>query len=640
MEYGRILEPGAIGSLKVKNRIIKAPCQTRFAGRDGSVTPRLLHYYKEAARGGVGLIIVEHTYIDKEASQRALCQLGIYDDACISALATLAEIIKQYNVKAGIQITHAGRQGLGPLIVGPSRIPWEESFEKTGIIPAELTTEEILKIVRSFGDAAERAKVAGFDMIEIHGAHGYLITSFLSGHTNKRTDWFGGSLENRMRFPLEVARIVKKKVGKDFPVGMRISAVEYETDGIVIEESIEFAKRLEEVGINVIHVSASNHHNTDREIEPMYYPPGSKVHLAEAIRKVVSIPVIASGSITTPELAEEILRTGKADFVSLGRPLLADPQFAKKIENNQRSEIVPCIRCMACTERPAAKKGVTCTMNIPLGRDEELTEIKRAVDSKKVLIIGGGPAGLEAARVAVLRGHHVRLYEKDTAIGGLMKDISVPEFKADIRRLIEYYVAQFDKLDINVVTQEATLDTIVKAEYDALILALGGAPIIPEIPGVNSPFVLTAIDVLRGKKTEGDVIVIGGGSAGCEVALYLAGQNKRIKLIEMLENFANDADLGSRRAIINMLKGSNIEKYPGLRVEEIMTGSILTIDGRGKKGIIHGDTVVLSLGMEGNDKLGKALKEKGIKFFAVGDCAKPRKLYDAIYEGHMAALNV
>jgi 2,4-dienoyl-CoA reductase-like NADH-dependent reductase (Old Yellow Enzyme family)/thioredoxin reductase len=640
MKYKKLLEPGKIGNLEVRNRVIKAPCQTRFASRDGSVTPRLLRYYKEAAKGGVGLVIVEHSYVNREAGQRSVCQLGIYDDACISGLAALAEVIKEYGVSAGIQITHAGRQGIGPHIVAPSRVPWEESFEETGIIPAELTTEEVLKIVEAFGKAALRAKEAGFDMVEIHGAHGYLITNFLSGHTNKRTDWYGGSLENRMRFPLEVVRRVKEKVGIEFPVGMRISAVEYEPDGIILEESKEFAKGLEQVGIDIIHISASNHHITDKEIEPMYYPAGSKAHLAEAIKKVVSVPVIASGSITTPELAEEILRTGKADFISLGRPSLADPYFVRKIEENRPEDIVPCIRCMACMERSGSNKGVTCTVNVSLGRDEEFLEIKRASVSKEVMVIGGGPAGMEVARVAALRGHRVCLYEKQGALGGLMKEISIPEFKKDIRGLMEYYITQLGKLDVKIIYQEATTDTIVRGKLEAIILAAGSIPIIPKIPGVDKPFVLSVLDVLRGKEVKGNAVVVGGGSAGCEAALYLADQGRKVKLIEMLEGFALDTDRGSRRAMMEKLKSQHVEMHSSFRLSQVIDKGILAVDQRGREKSFEGDTVVLALGMQVNNGLVGALKEKGIKFFQIGDCVKPRKIYDAIYEGHVVARNI
>jgi 2,4-dienoyl-CoA reductase-like NADH-dependent reductase (Old Yellow Enzyme family)/thioredoxin reductase len=640
MKFVKLLEPGFIGNLEIKNRVIKAPCQTRFASRDGSVTSRLLRYYKEVAKGGVGLVIVEHTYIDREAGPRSVCQLGIYDDACISGLAALADIIKQSNVRAGIQITHAGRQGVGPHIVGASRVPWEESLEETGIIPAELSTEEILNIIKAFGKAALRAKEAGFDMIEIHGAHGYLITNFLSGHTNRRTDWYGGSLENRMRFPLEVVKAIREKVGREFPVGMRISAVEYEPDGIILEESKEFARRLEQVGIDIIHVSASNHHITDREIEPMYYPPGSKMHLAEAIKKVVSIPVIASGSITTPELGEEILRTGKADFISLGRPSLADPYFVKKIEEDRCEDIVPCIRCMACLERGGTKGGVTCTVNVSLGRDEEFLEIKRTSIAKKVMVIGGGVGGMEAARVAALRGHRVHLYEKQGVLGGLMKDISIPEFKKDIRRLLEYYVTQLGKLDMNIIYQEATIDTIVKEKPDVVILATGSSPVIPKIPAVDKPFVLSVLDVFRGKEVKGNAVVVGGGSAGCEAALYLADQGRKVKLIEMAEGFALDTDRGSRRAIMEKLKSQHVEMHSSFRFSQVIDKGILAVDQQGREKSFGGETVVLALGMQVNDGLVEALKEKGIKFFQIGDCVKPRKLYDAIYEGDMVARNI
>jgi 2,4-dienoyl-CoA reductase-like NADH-dependent reductase (Old Yellow Enzyme family)/thioredoxin reductase len=602
----------------------------------------MLAYHKERAKGGVALLISEDAYIDTKTSQSTACQLGAYDDRCIPGLAILAETIKEGGARACLQLMHSGRQRfLGSPMAAPSSIPWEELLEWGGGIPKELTIEEIEVIVEAFGEAAGRAKQAGFDMVEVHGAHGYLITNFLSRHTNKRADWYGGSLENRMRFPLKVVESIRGRVGRDFPLGIRITADEYEDEGITLDESKIFAKRLVEAGIDVIHVSAGNLHTTDRQTEPMYYPVGAKVHLAEAIKKVVGIPIIASGSITTPQLAEKILEQGKADFVSLGRPLVADPHFVKKVMEGRPEDIVPCIRCLeGCILRGVeATRGLKCTVNIAVGKEEEYPiEIERAKKSRNIAVVGGGPAGMEAARVAALRGHNVTLYEK-RGLGGQMLDSSVPEFKKDVRGLLEYFKTQLDKLNVTVIEKEATAETIEKEDFDAVIVATGSSPAIPLITGVNRSFVVTALDVLRGKDIGKEVIVIGGGLIGCETALFLAERGKKVTLVEMEEKLIPDGDvaLGMSIPLMKGLQKNQVEIHLDSRLEEITDDGITIVNKYRKKDDVKGDTVVLAVGMTPNKELAKELKERKIRFIKVGDCLEARKLYDAIHEGHLAA---
>ncbi|MBM3677046.1 MAG: NADH oxidase, partial [Actinobacteria bacterium] len=413
--FPHLFAPGAIGSLSLKNRILKAPQSTALGNADGTVSDRTIRHYRELARGGAGLVMVEYTYVDEIASKSAHCQLGISQTEHIAGLSWLTATVKEEGAAVGLQIEHCGRQkflGTPPMKAASAR-PWPLMFELTGVVPEVLDEDEIAGVVQSFGDAAGRAVMAGFDLVEIHGAHGYLITNFLSSHTNDRTDRYGGPLENRMRFLVEVVQSVRAKVPPGFPVTVRLSGSDYEPDGITIEETVEVCRVLESLGIDAIHVSGGDHHMMIYQVSPMLVPRGPNVWAAEAIRKAVSIPVIASGSLTMPDFAESVLADGKADFVALGRPLFADPHWPNKAREGRVEDIRPCIRCNdGCLARTFMLfRSVRCTTNPELGREGELP-IEPAAVRKRVAVVGGGPAGMEAARVLALRGHEVTLFER------------------------------------------------------------------------------------------------------------------------------------------------------------------------------------------------------------------------------------
>ena len=459
VSFQKLFEPGFIGKLRLKNRLIRASMYTTYGALDGSVTDRMIRHYREITSGGVGLVMVEFSHVDKKSSKSNYCQLSVAGDEYIPGLSWLAMTIKQNGAKAGLQISHAGGQRylMTPPKKVPSRASWEAIQVKGEPAPEELTIEEIEEIVEAFGDAALRAKKAAFDLVEVHASHGYLITEFLSSATNRRTDRYGGPLENRMRLLIEIIENVQKKVGFDYPITVRLNGSEYLEGGITIEESIEAARILEKKGVRAVHISGGTHRNSDKLVVPMYWSRGYHVWAAEAMKRAVQIPVIASGSVTTPELAEEILREGKADFISLARPLLADPFFPKKAEEGRPEDITPCIRCnVGCQGRPEGS--LTCTVNIAAGKEDEL-KIKPEVRRKRVAVIGGGPAGMETARVAAMMGHQVILFEK-RRLGGMLIEASVPEFKADLRRLINYLSIQLKKLKVKVLHQEADVETI------------------------------------------------------------------------------------------------------------------------------------------------------------------------------------
>lgn len=639
--FPKLFERGEIGQLTLKNRVIKAPQLTSLGARDGSVTERLIRYYREVSQGGCALVIVEYTWVDKKASKSAVCQLGISDNEYIPGLSLLAQTIQTNGARAALQIVHAGilkRIGTPP-IKAPSRVPWEELHRRGGAVPEELTFEEIQEIVEAFGDAAKRAQVAGFDMVEIHGAHGYLITNFLSPLTNKRADWYGGSSENRMRFLVEIVKDVRKKVGPNFPLSVRLSATEYEPDGLMIEDTIELAKVLKKLGIDVIHVSGGNHRQTIQRTSPMSISPGPMVWAAEAIKKAAQIPVIASGSITTPQLAEDILRSGKADFVSLGRPLLADPHWPQKAREGRPEDIVPCIRCNdGCLDRSMMQfKPIACTVNVALGREDELT-IVPAKHPKKVAVIGGGPAGMEAARVCALCGHDIKLYEK-RKLGGVLIEASVPEFKDDLKRLIGYFTTQIKKLKIEVIREEATIDSIKDGGFGAVIIAVGGSPIKPDVAGIDKPIVTGALEVLNGKAHIGQrILIVGGGVVGTEVGLFLAEQGKEVIFVEMLDEFMTGIGPDDRIVYEERLAKQNVIIHTGKRLESVHDKGAVVADKYSRKEEILADSVVLAVGFAPQPTLVEQLeRETHLEVYAVGDCMSPRKIFDAIHEGHLVA---
>jgi 2,4-dienoyl-CoA reductase-like NADH-dependent reductase (Old Yellow Enzyme family)/thioredoxin reductase len=650
MMFPKLFERGKIGRLEISNRVVKAATYGALSNIDGSVTDRMIRYYEEVARGGTGLVIVESASIDKKGSKAAPCQLSVADIEYIPGLAALAQAICDHGAKAGLQLTHFGRDNFLGITraKSASRIPMSmgglRPFETFGDepVPEELTIEEIQEIVSAFGDAALRAQTAGFDMVEVHGAHGGLVTNFLSPGTNRRTDMYGGPLQNRMRFLVEVVRAIRRKVGTDFPLGVRLSGIDYEPNGVVIEETVEVAKVLEKVGVDIIHVSGGSHIRGNHLASPMSVPAGHHVREAEAVKKAVHIPVIASGSITTPQLAEEILESGKADFISLARPLFADPHWPQKAREGRPEDITPCIRCNdGCQDRTNLKYRPTqCTVNAVLNK-EDTVSITPSEHRRNVAVVGGGPGGMEAARVCALRGHKVTLYEKRN-LGGAMIDASVPEFKSDLKRLIGYYVTQLKKLKVEVIQKEATVDAIKKGNFDAVIVAVGGTPLIPDVPGVDRPNVIGALDALRGKSPLGQkALVVGGNMVGAEVGLWLAEQGKEVTFVEMLDEFMANVGIFDQLEYYERFAKQKVAIYTGKRLESVVDKGAIVVDRYGKKQEIIADSIVFAVGFGPLASLREKLeKEKGFEVYSIGDCVSPRRIFDAIHEGYLTARKV
>ncbi len=640
--FPRLFEPGHIGGVALKNRIIKAPQHTGLANPDGSITERLLRYYREVARGGPAMIVVEYAYVDNLAAKASPSQLGISRIDHITGLSLLADVIKANGAAAAIQISHAGRQRF--ILEQPraaSDVPWPEITELGCPIPEPMTVTEIKEVVKAFGQAAARARTAGFDMVEIHACHGYLISNFLSPYSNKRTDYYGGPFENRIRILLEIIQEIKAQVGPSYPICCRLSGTDYEPDGYGIDETIALAKQLEALGVAAIHMSGGIHHTTIHEVSPMGMSLAHNVWAAEAAKKELKIPVIASGSITSPALAESILEEGKGDFIGLGRPLWADPEWPRKAKEGRPEDIRPCIRCNdGCLARgDHIANTVRCTVNVALCREDEF-KITPAARPRRVAVVGGGPAGMEAARVCALKGHDVTLYEK-RALGGALLEASIPDFKApDLKPLIAYFKTQMEKLHIKVLLQEATAADLTDGTYDAVIVATGAIALgLEEIPGIDDVKVVTAAQVLHGEVELGDrVAVIGGGIVGTEVGLMVAESGKHVTFIEMLDEFMCNITFDERQVYELRFQDLAVSVNTGQRLVEVTADGVKTVDPGGTVTEFPADNVVLAAGFRPDRELIQALAgHPGIQVAAVGDCMRPRKIFDAIHEGHLAA---
>ncbi|WP_206812709.1 NAD(P)/FAD-dependent oxidoreductase [Paradesulfitobacterium ferrireducens] len=644
MHTAKIFQPIQVGSMTVRNRIVMPPMSTRLSNTDGSVTPRLLDYYETRAKGGVGAIIVEYSYIDEEASKAAVCQLGVYSDNLLPGLSELAEVIKFHGAKALMQLCHGGGQSPSYLIkqspLAPSAIP-----SKSGEFAKELNIQQIKKIVNSFGEAALRVKKAGFDGVEIHGAHGYLINQFLSPRFNKRTDAYGPNFNARVRFPLEIVHEIRKKVGKKFTVGFRLNVDDYLVDGITLEESKQFVKMLEEAGIDYIHASAGTYESHQFMISPSYLKRGHLADLAREMKQVVSIPVISVGGINH-EVGPQIIENGDANLVAMGRALVADPDLPNKLKDGRLEEVRPCIRCNdGCIGRFFQGKTMRCATNPATGRESSFS-MDPARESKKIVIVGAGVAGMEFARIAKQKGHEVAIFERNSNVGGNAAIAAVPKFKQDVKNLIAWYKHQIQSLNIDLrLSQDARLGDIQRLEPDILVLATGSEHFIPKIQKINSRKVVTASDVLTGKaKAKGKVAIIGGGLVGVETALYLAkeepGSIQGITILEMMEEIAFDVVSVNKLEIKRQIKEEDIKIITSAKVTSITESGLEYSDEDQKTIAVDADAIILAVGFVAREGLAADFRDAAPAVYVIGDSKKPGKIIDAINEAAELAINL
>lgn len=647
--YNKLFEPGMIGKMRIRNRIISSPMERNYANRDGSVSQLYIDHLAAKAKGGVGLIITEATYVDPLCKGRDY-ELGVYDDNLIPGLRRLGEAVHTHGARIGLELVHGGRNCLSTITCVQPFAPSPVMVDLPGYqeMPREMTVAEIKAVVGQFANAARRAKEAGLDMIELHGAHGYLLAAFLSNYANKRTDEYGGCLENRMRLPLEVVAAVRAAVGPDFPVTYRVSGDEYIDDGVSLDDTIPFAKALETAGIDMIDISAGLYETGFMIIQPMEMPLGCNVHLAEEIRRKVNIPVSIAGRINDAVFADTILEEGKADFIFMGRALHADPEFPKKSQEGRLEEICMCMACnQGCIDMLGTQTPIHCALNPTVGREREL-RIKPAERKKTVVVVGGGPGGMSAARVAALRGHDVTLYEKSDALGGQLKWACKAPFRGELEQAIRYLSNQIKRAGVTVRLNKALdTDALEAIGPDAVILATGAGPYIPYIPGLDRHNVATYLDVLDGTVDVEDqtVLVIGGNLIGTQIAELVAEKSGRVILTEAKDALCLDAGARAKWLLLERITEeeaitvrlqSTVERIDG-RIAAIHTKGMAqteTVDGI--------DRVVISLGGISDNRLGDDIKwSSRIKtIHSIGDCVYPRKMTEAIYEGYVTAMNL
>jgi 2,4-dienoyl-CoA reductase-like NADH-dependent reductase (Old Yellow Enzyme family)/thioredoxin reductase len=637
---GRLFEPFRIGGMKLKNRVVMPAMGTNFSSEDGCVTKRLLSYHVERARGGVGLIIVEGAYVEPRG-RGSVRQLGVDDDDKVSGLRELASAIRANGAGAALQLFHGGRQSHSSIIGMQPVSASEVLCRLTGETPRALSVEEIHGVEEAFAEGARRCRDAGFDAVEIHGAHGYLINQFLSPLTNKRTDEYGGGVEGRARFLLEILGLTREKVGGDYPVLCRINGDDYIEGGVTLEDAKKTARLLEAAGVDAIHVSGGIYDSpVPVTTGPMALPRGHMVHLAAAIRKVVSVPVIAVGRINDPELAETVLQEGKADLVSMGRGLLADPELPMKAAAGRLDDIRKCTACDECIARLFYNEDIACSVNAALGREEEYA-IRKAEVSKRVLVVGGGPAGMEAARVSALRGHSVVLCEKGDRLGGQLNLAVVPPHKEEMRTVTPYLEGQIRKVGVKVMLgQEVTPALAREIGADAVFVAAGSVQTVLGIPGAGGENVVLANDVLCGKASvEERVVVVGGGMVGAETAEFLAEKGKRVTILEMLGKIGIDMVPFAMTLLYQRLKKLGVVMITKAKVVELKDGCVVYEKDGGKQ-TVEADSVVLALGSKPNTSLMEAFKGQASEVYAIGNAREPGNALEAIHEGSRVAREV
>jgi len=623
----KLFEPITIRGMTLKNRIVMPPMQVNLGFRSS----RAQAYFVERARGGVAAIITPATSVDSFISDEAWKRVG-GAARFINGARLLVDAVHDAGAKVGIQLWHGNYlpQGIGMVDrqgqpVAPS--PREEM--------RELTVDEIHSIALKFALAAVGAKLAGFDFVELHGAHGYLLSQFFSPAFNRRSDEYGGDLAGRMRFALECVSTMRTAVGEDYPIFFRIGAWEDMADGIKTEQAVQFAAELERAGVNVIDVSVGYISEPGSGASPgPDKPMGTFVHLAEAIKRKVTIPVAAVGRLNTPDIAEAILADGKADLVAIGRQLIADPFWPKKVAAGQTEDIVPCLSCNVCLDTVFTTREPKCSINASLAKEEEYT-LKPAVTKRKVLVVGGGPAGMEAARTAAIRGHEVVLWEKKEKLGGQLLLAAVAPHKEVIGRLNKYMAVQLKKPGVQVLLEhEATAESVKAAKPEVVVLATGSTPFIPDIPNVRRDNVVLASDVLAGRQGVGNrVVVIGGELVACETADYLAQKGKIVTIMRRGPSMAANLNPRARDNLLARLTRNGVTMLTSVRYEEITDRGLVITDKEGNRQNIEADTVVLATGAIQNTELATQLEGQDITLHLIGDCVTPGKIIDAIRDG-------
>lgn len=641
--YSALFSPGKIGWMSLRNRIVMAPMEVQLASDSGAVTERTIQYYTRRANGGAGLVIVEASYV-ATGGKAFGCQLGIDRDALVSGHVDLVEAIQRSGAKVALQIHHGGARANPALtsgaIVAPSPVP-EDGI---AAVPRALNEPEIEDIALDYARAALRAQRAGYDAVELHGAHGYLIHGFLSPASNRRTDAYGGSRENRMRFAGLVISKVREAVGARFPILFRMSA----EGGYEINEATEIACALAQWGVDAIHVSVGGTAPiglVPLDSSPMARPEGWLTGCAQAIKKRISVPVIVVGEIRHPEFAEQVLAKGQADFVALGRPLLADPDWPAKAATGRDDEIRHCISCNYCHRALLYTRPIRCLVNPEVGREREFATAPPARMAKRVIVAGGGPAGLEAARAAAVRGHRVILYERSGVLGGQLTLAVLPPQKEKIEWLRKGLVSRARKAGVDLRTLTAfSPDALKPGDADAIVVATGARPMIEQLPGAAAGQVVSAWDVLQGLPPANNlaVLVLGGRQMGCETAELLARRGNRVTLVARspASELAGDVVPTYRAPLLARLAKLGVVLRTSCDVREIRDGGALVVHEGGDEELVGAELVVMARGSVSESTDLELVRARVPEVYVIGDCVEPRAIPEALYEGALVGCRI
>ncbi len=646
-KYPNLCKPIKIGNVNFRNRMFSAPMGGTDITADCTIGRASTAFYELRARGGAASVTVSECVVHPETEGSHMYHLDLQTVGSLSSFTYTADAIRRHGAIASVELSHSG-QYAGTYLTDKDKkrglAQWGPSagVRPDGLEVKELTEELIADIVAAYGNVAGLAKRAGFEMVMVHGGHGWLINQFLSPYFNHRTDKYGGSLENRVRFAREVLDSVRKAVGPGFPIEFRMSGSELFDGGYDLADGVEIAK-LVEAKVDLLHISAGTYQKGFSVTHPsMFVPHGCNVYLAAEIKKHVSVPVATLGGLNDPAMMEEIIASGKADVVEMARALLADHELPRKVMSNRDEDIVKCLRCFTCMAERAVTSTRRCTVNPLIGRELDGTEIIPAAQPRKVLVAGGGPGGLEAAITAAKRGHKVILCEKSDQLGGILKGEQAIPFKYEMYEL----GVTLEKLarDAGV---EIRLNTPVTKEYaekenvDALIIAVGSEPIVPPIPGLQGDNVVVVNNYyLEKEQVKDQAVVLGGGLAGCEAAIHLAQEGKTVHLVEMRTELAPDANVRHRPILLNEIEKSKVHVHTGYKGLRVTAEGVICADETGAEQLVPGTTVICALGQRARRNVVEELLDCAPYVAQIGDCVSASTITTAVYQGYHAALDI
>lgn len=647
MKYPNLFSPMSIGKLSLKNRVVMTAMGCSMANVDGSPSDQMIAYYEERAKGGVGLITTEITRVNDDTGVGEPAQLSVSHNGVIPRLQLLAEAVHRHDSRIFVQLHHPGRQTPSMLIHGQAPVSASDVACKiVGDQPRALETAEVYQLIDNFIDGAWRAQQAGLDGVELHVAHGYLLNQFISPYTNQRTDEFGGSTEARAKMVVAIIQGIREKCGKDFTIAARVTVDEcLGEQGLQLEEGVELCKLFEAAGVDLLNVTNGIYETMNTLVEPISYDEGWRANFAKAVKEAVTVPVCGNSLIRHPAFAEKLLEEGNQDLIGMGRSLLADPDWVMKAYNEQEEEINHCISCLRCFETVFGLSGfcvpIQCSVNPRMGREACYPYPETTGKDRKVVIVGGGPGGLEAARVLATRRFKPILFEAGAALGGQLLQGSVPPKKEKLRWLADYYTTQMDKLGVEVhLNTPATKETIEALDPYAVILATGSQPIVPaSIPGIDGANVHTIPDILTGKTqlSGKKVAVIGSGMTGIETAEYLAEQGNQVTVVEMQETLTPDGYWQNVVDVMGRLTALGAEFLPKHKLVSISQEGIVL---EGETTELACDEVVLALGVKSNSSGLEGLLEERERVYVVGDASKVGRIYTATLDGFTLAHSI